>query len=251
MSEQSSPQLHIPAEVQAYINRQPSLAWRREIFLFILRITVGVLTRFTVSGQENIPRSGPTILMMNHIAAIDPGLCMGAVRSRYVIPMSKIENFKAWNMGPFLWFYGAYSIRRGEVDREAIMNSIALLQSGAMILIAPEGTRHPEGLAEAKEGLAYLATKANAVVLPTAISGAQHFKRDIKQFKRTPIHINFGTPFRFKTEGMARVRRPELERMTREAMYQLALAQTVDLSLRGVYSDVSQATTDTLEFVTP
>ena len=49
---------------------------------------------------------------------------------------------------------------------------------------------------------------------------------------------------------MGRIRRPELEIMTREAMYQLALAQT-DLSLRGVYSDVSQATTDTLEFVTP
>lgn len=251
MNEQPSSQLTIPTEVQAYIARQPSLAWRREIFLFILRAVVGVLTKFTVTGQENIPRSGPTILMMNHIAAIDPGLCMGAVKSRYVVPMSKIENFTTWYFGPFLWWYGAYSIRRGEVDREALMNSIALLQSGAMILISPEGTRHPEGLAEAKEGLAYLATKANAVILPTAIAGAQHFKANFGKFKRTPIHINFGKPFRFKTEGLARIRRPELAQMTREAMYQLALAQTVDVSLRGVYSDVSQATTDTLEFVTP
>lgn len=251
MSEQISPQLPISAEVQAYIRRQPALAWRREIFLFILRAVVGTLTKFTVTGVENIPRNGPTILMMNHIAAIDPGLCMAAVKSRYVIPMSKIENFKAWNMGPFLWWYGAYSIRRGEVDREALMNSIALLQSGAMILIAPEGTRNPDGMHEAKEGVAYLATKADAVILPTAISGAQHFKSNVKQFKRTPIHINFGRPFRFKTEGMGRIRRPELERMTREAMYQLALAQTADPSLRGVYSDISQATTDTLDFVTP
>jgi len=247
MSEQNSPQLPISAEVQAYIQRQPSLAWRREIFLFILRTVVRALTRFTVTGRENIPRSGPTILMMNHIAAIDPGLCMGAVKGRYVVPMSKIENFKAWNMGPFLWWYGAYSIRRGEVDREALMNSIALLKSGAMILIAPEGTRHPEGMAEAKEGVAYLGTKADALILPTAIAGAQHFKAN---FRRTPIHINFGKPFRFKTEGEGRIRRPELAHMTREAMYQLALAQP-DPALRGVYSDLSQATTDTLEFVTP
>ncbi len=250
MSEQTSPKMPISSEVQAYIKRQPSLAWRREIFLFILRAVVRVLIKFTVTGKENIPRSGPTILMMNHIAAIDPGLCMGAVTSRYVIPMSKIENFKAWNMGPFLWFYGAYSIRRGEVDREAIMNSIALLQSGAIILIAPEGTRHPEGMAEAKEGMAYLATKADAMILPTAISGAQHFKDNFGRLRRTPIQINFGKPFRFKTEGLGRIRHPELEVMTREAMYQLSMAQT-DPALRGVYSDLSKATTDTLEFVTP
>ena len=120
MSEQTSPKMPISSEVQAYIKRQPSLAWRREIFLFILRAVVRVLIKFTVTGKENIPRSGPTILMMNHIAAIDPGLCMGAVKGRYVVPMSKIENFKAWNMGPFLWWYGAYSIRRGEVDRDAL-----------------------------------------------------------------------------------------------------------------------------------
>ena len=108
----------------------------------------------------------------------------------------------------------------------------------------------PEGMAEAKEGMAYLATKADAVILPAAISGAQHFKDNFGRLRRTPIQVNFGKPFRFKTEGMGRIRRPELEIMTREAMYQLALAQT-DLSLRGVYSDVSQATTDTLEFVTP
>ncbi|MCU0465206.1 MAG: 1-acyl-sn-glycerol-3-phosphate acyltransferase [Anaerolineae bacterium] len=242
--------LTVPAEVQAYINRQPSLGWRRAIFMGIMRAVIHTLTQFTVTGQENVPRTGPTILMMNHIAGIDPGLSMAAVRGRYVVPMSKSENFEKWYFAPFLWWYGAYAIRRGEVDREALLNSIALLKSGAMILIAPEGTRNPDGMVEAKEGLAYLATKADAIILPTAIAGAQHFKSNVKQWKHTPIRINFGPPFRLKTNGRARVPRAELTQMTREAMYQLALAQT-DPALRGVYSDVSQATTETLEFVKP
>lgn len=250
MSEKT-PSLHLPADVRAYIDRQPWYGWRRAIFMAILRLTVHTLTRFTVTGQQHVPRRGPTLLMMNHIAGIDPGLCMAAVHGRYVIPMSKIENFTTWYFGPFLWWYGAYAIRRGAVDRESLQTTLGLLERGHMILIAPEGTRSPSGMIEAKEGFAYLATKANATILPTAIAGAQHFKTDVKRLHRTPIDIQFGAPFRFKTGGRARIPREELALMTQEAMYQLALAQQKDPSLRGVYSDVSRATTDTLEFVDP
>jgi 1-acyl-sn-glycerol-3-phosphate acyltransferase len=236
--------------VRAYLDRQPWYGWRRAIFLAILRLTVHTLARFTVTGQQHVPRSGPTILMMNHIAAIDPGLCMAAVRGRDVIPMSKIENFTTWYFGPFLWWYGAYAIRRGEIDREALQTTLGLLERGHIVLIAPEGTRSPTGMIEAKEGFAYLATKGEAVILPTAIAGAQHFKTHIKRLRRTPITLNFGPPFRFKTDGRRRIPRAELAQMTREAMYQLALAQT-DPALRGVYSDIENATTETLEFVQP
>ncbi|NOG52206.1 MAG: hypothetical protein HND48_24300 [Chloroflexi bacterium] len=75
-----------------------------------------------------------------------------------------------------MWWYGAYKVHRGVVDREALMNSIALLKSGLMILIAPEGTRSPHGLQEPKDGMTYVATKADAVILPAGLSGAQHFK---------------------------------------------------------------------------
>jgi 1-acyl-sn-glycerol-3-phosphate acyltransferase len=235
--------------VQAYIDAQPRYAWRRSVFNWVLRRVVDVLIKFDVTGQENIPASGPTILMMNHISAIDPGLCMAAVKSRFVVPMSKIENFRNPAMLPFLWFYGAYAVRRDEVDREALMNSIALLQSGMMILIAPEGTRSAEGLQEPKDGMTYVATKANAIILPTGLSGAQHFKTNFPT-RRTPVQLHFGPPFRFRTNGRTRIPRAELAQMTREAMYQLALA-VPDASMRGAYSDVENATTETLAFVDP
>lgn len=233
--------------VRDYIARQPSLGWRRTAFNGLLRLLVRVLIDFDVTGIENIPPRGPTILMMNHISGIDPGLCMAAVRTRHVVPMSKIENFRSPIWGPFLWWYGAYKVRRGEVDREALMNSIALLKSGLMILIAPEGTRSPHGLQEPKDGMTYVATKADAIILPTGISGAQHFKRHFP--RRTPVQLHFGRPFRFKTGGRARIPRDELSMMTRESMIQLALAIR-DPTLRGAYADMP-ATTETLEFVDP
>lgn len=236
------------SSVQAYIDRQPTYRWRRSVFNWILRRVVSVLIQFEVSGVENIPASGGTILMMNHISAIDPGLCMAAVKTRYVVPMSKIENFRSPIWAPFLWFYGAYAVRRGEVDREALMNSVALLQSGLMVLIAPEGTRSAAGLQEPKDGMTYVATKADSIILPAGLSGAQHFKDRFP--RRTPVQLRFGPPFRFALNGRTRIPRDELALMTREAMYQLALA-VPDARLRGAYSDVENATTQTLVFIDP
>jgi len=239
----------LSASVQEYIARQPSLTWRRNLLRgFIRLLGFRVLWNVNVTGAENVPDDGPAIIMMNHISAIDPILCMGAITNRFVIPMTKIENAQNWFFGFFVWWWGSYTVNRNEVDRRALVNSIELIKSGQMILIAPEGTRHPEGLAEAKDGLAYVATKANAVIIPTGISGAVGWDDKMKRFQRPRININFGRPFRFKTEGRDRVPREALSIMSHEAMYQLALA-VKDETRRGFYSDVSKASTDYLEFV--
>ncbi|HEX2621928.1 MAG TPA: lysophospholipid acyltransferase family protein, partial [Phototrophicaceae bacterium] len=212
------------ASVQAYIQRQPRLAWRRYLLRFLIR-TLGyrVLWKVDVRGMDNIPATGSTILMMNHISGIDPVLCMGAATHRYVIPMTKIENAQHPILGAFVRWYGAYTVSRGEVDRSALMNSIELLRSGQLILIAPEGTRSPEGLIEPKDGLTYVATKADAVIVPTAISGAVGWEDKLKHLKRAHVRVDFGKPFKFKTNGNTRIPRDELALMTQEAMYQLAL----------------------------
>jgi 1-acyl-sn-glycerol-3-phosphate acyltransferase len=209
----------------------------------------GLLWDMHITGAENIPAAGGTILMMNHISAIDPVLCIGAVDHRYVIPMSKLENVEHPLKGFFLRWWGVYTIDRNTLDRQALVQSIALLQSGQLILVAPEGTRHPEGLAEGKNGLAYIASKADAVVVPAALSYAQGWYDDgIKKFRRYPIHLNFGRPFKFKRPAGRRIPRDTLTQMTQESMYQLAWA-VEDKNARGYYKDVENATTDTLDFV--
>jgi 1-acyl-sn-glycerol-3-phosphate acyltransferase len=243
--------MSLSSSVQAFVALQPKLAWRRRLVRGVIRgLGFGVLWRVYVTGTENIPASGPAILMMNHISLLDPILCMGAVTHRFVIPMTKIENARNPLFGPFVRLWGSYSINRGEVDRTALTNSIELLKSGQLILVAPEGTRHPEGLSRPKDGLAYIATKADAVIIPSAISGAVGWQAKMKRLQRPKIHVHFGQAFKFKTGGRARVPREELSEMMEEAMYQLAMAVT-DETRRGVYSDLSQATTRHLEFITP
>ncbi|MBI5669106.1 MAG: 1-acyl-sn-glycerol-3-phosphate acyltransferase [Chloroflexi bacterium] len=238
----------IAESVQDYVARQPRLTWRRRALRGLIQgLGFHVLWKMDITGRENIPDTGPTIIMMNHIALIDPVLVMGAVTNRFVIPMTKIENVRNPIIRPFVLWWGAYSVNRGEIDRKALLNSIELVKSGQLILIAPEGTRQKHGLAEAKEGLAYVATKANAVIVPTGIAGAQTWADDLKRLRRARISVNFGRPFRFKTNGQPRVPREVLASMSHEAMYQLALA-IKDPALRGVYSDISRMTTDYLEF---
>jgi 1-acyl-sn-glycerol-3-phosphate acyltransferase len=237
--------------VQEFVARQPKLAWRRRLVRgFIRGLGFGILFRVTVTGTENIPDTGPSVLMMNHVSMLDPLLCMGAVTHRFVIPMTKIENARDPLFGPFVRLWGSYSVNRGEIDRTALMNSIELLKSGQLILIAPEGTRHPEGLSRPKDGMAYIATKADAVIIPSAVSGAVGWQDKLKRLQRARIHLNFGPAFKFKTGGRTRIPREELSQMMDEAMYQLAMAVS-DETRRGVYTDLSRATTTHLEFISP
>lgn len=235
--------------VAALAREQSRIAWRRWLLRGLIR-TVGYtfLARVTSTGKGHIPDDAACILMMSHISAIDPVVCMGEVTNRYVIPMTKIENTHNPLLRLMVWWWGAYTVRRETVDRRALTQSIDLLNAGQMLLIAPEGTRHPHGLGEGKDGLAFVAARTGAVIVPAAIAHTQDFTKRWKRFKRARAAIHFGRPFRFKTADRPRIPRDELRLMTREAMYQLAITQP-DPTLRGVYSDIDNATTTTLDFV--
>jgi 1-acyl-sn-glycerol-3-phosphate acyltransferase len=206
-----------------------------------------LLVKVEIRGLENIPPAGPTIVMMNHRGAVDPFVVLGAVRPRFVVPMSKIENFRIPLIGRLMRWWGAYPVRRNEVDRAALQTTVDLLKNGNLVLMAPEGTRQP-AMIEGKDGMTYVAIKANAAVVPLGMDGTREFFHNVKRLRRTRITMNFGPAFRFRTNGRERVPREEMHCMTQEAMYQLA--KLVPEHLRGVYSDPSKATTDTLEFVT-
>ncbi len=197
-------------------------------------------------GMEHIPPNGPTIVMMNHMGGLDPIVVMGAVEPRFVVPMSKSENFRIPVLGWLMKLWGAYPIRRGEVDRAALQNTVDLLKGGNLVLMAPEGTRQPE-MSEGKDGITYVAIKSNAAIVPVGLEGTRAFIPNLKRLRRTRVTLNFGRAFRFKTDGRERIPRAEMSRMTQEAMYQLAML--VAEYRRGFYRDLSKATTETIEFI--
>lgn len=197
-----------------------------------------------VTGLENIPTHGPTIFMINHTISIDGLLVMGLVTSRYVIPLLKIENLQDPLIGFLARNWGSLGIHRGEIDREALKTVLALLEMGEAILIAPEGTRQAQ-LSQPKDGLAYLATKANATIVPVGISNGESWAYDLKRpWRRTHIQVHFGPPFRLKNSGK-KASREQLQQITTEMMYQLA--RLLPESYRGEYADLNQMTMETLE----
>lgn len=236
--------------IAEFIAMQPEYDKKRRILYPLLRAVVNSFCKVEITGLENIPREGQTCLMINHISNLDPIAVTYAVPFRYVISLSKRENFSLPLLGWLFKQWGTYPINRGEIDRKALMQTIELMKSGQLVLMAPEGTRHPEGLAEAKDGLAFIASKTDVVIVPTAICGAQDWLTRLKRFRRAYVRLHFGKPFKFKTEGRKRIPRDELGRMIQEAMYQLSLTIPEEYAaFRGVYSDVENATTDHIEFV--
>ena len=188
--------------------------------------------------------------MINHISYLDPIVVTASIPFRHTISLSKIENFQIPVAGWFLRQWGHFPIHRGEYDRKALMQTIALLKSGHLVLLAPEGTRQPAGMQKAKDGLAYIATKADALIVPTAICGAETWKQRFKRFRRAYAKVVFGPPFRFRSDGEKRLARETRARMITEAMYRLAATMPDEYAyLRGYYSDLTKASTDTLEFV--
>lgn len=207
-----------------------------------LRAFFSVVLDLEVKGLENIPTHGSFILAHNHMNWVDPVLATALV-PRDILPMSKIENFFIPIFGLIIKLYGAYPVRRGEVDRKALSRSLDLLFKGYAILIAPEGTRGKDfRLKPAKDGLAYIALQSGAPIVPMAFTGSERFWSQIFKLRRTKTRAVIGEPFYLsRPEGNVNeeISREELRQMTKEVMYRLAMLLPPEY--RGAYGDLSSA----------
>ncbi len=238
-------------EERLYVSRYRHADWerrRRVLRCLIKNIGFTLLAKLhKVEGLENVPVEGPAILMINHIAFIDPIVVLH-VLPRNIIPLAKIEVYEYPLVGIFPRLWGVIPVRREEVDRRAVQQVLQVLRAGEIVLVAPEGTRGPK-LSQGKEGVAFLASRSGVPIIPVAIEGTVGFPslRFFSSAWRNPgAHIRFGSPFRYR-RGLDRPQRELLRKMTDEAMY--VLAGMLPEGRRGVYADLSKATQDTLEWV--
>ena len=221
---------------------------RRRFLRFLIRVIgFNLLVRLDrVEGLENVPAHGPAIMMINHIAFVDPIVVLHLLPCN-IVPLAKVEVYNYPLVGVFPRMWGVIPVRREEIDRRAIQGALDVLRAGEIILVAPEATRSPQ-LQQGKEGVAYLASRSGAPIVPVAIEGSEGFPTlPFKKRWRGPgVQVRFGRPFQYlPTED--RHRRDRMRQMTDEAMY--ILAAMLPESRRGVYSDLSKATQDTLAFL--
>jgi 1-acyl-sn-glycerol-3-phosphate acyltransferase len=150
------------------------------------------LADFHVEGLEHVPPSGPLIVASNHLHFCDPPL-LGGILPRYVRFMAKREAFKPPFGLLFSSLYGAFPVNRGHVDREALRHAERILAAGGVVGMFPEGHRsHGAGLQRGFDGVALIARRGHAPILPVGIEGTD---RVFRTKPRWPITMRVGEPF--------------------------------------------------------
>ena len=142
---------------------------------------------FTCYGQENIPLDGPVIIACNHISFTDPAVII-AFCPRKVCFMAKSELFETRRWSLLMNSMNAFPVKRDFADRNAIRYAAKVIDEGYALGIFPEGRTVSELIpADAKNGVAYIAHKTGADVLPACFYRNPDDKR-----KRHSLTLRFG-----------------------------------------------------------
>jgi 1-acyl-sn-glycerol-3-phosphate acyltransferase len=216
------------------------------VAVVVQKILVGVPCRIDDSEFKKVPAEGPIIAIANHISSLEVPVMLSHLHPRLVTGMAKSD---AWNNPIYRLLYTIYRavpVRRGEVDLNAIKLSMERLKEKYILAVAPEGTRSHDGkLQQARAGVALLAVKSGAPVMPMCHYGGESLAKNLRRFKRTPFILKVGNPFTIDLHG-ERMNKEVSQMVVDEMMWQVAAL--LPPFYRGYYSNLDQATEKYLHF---
>ncbi len=193
----------------------------RNICYIIMRI----LFKFRVEGHENIPIQGGAVLVANHVSWIDP-VALACGVSRPVHFMAKNELFK----NPFLgWVFRkvyAFPVKRGTVDRQAIVTALKRVRTGNLLGIFPEGTRSKsDELLPFHSGAASFSIKSHVPLVPIYIQGTNKLRL------RSEIKVTIGKQIMPPKNGKAT--KEELSALNNKVFQQFSFLNKQELTYKG------------------
>ncbi|HEX7463576.1 MAG TPA: lysophospholipid acyltransferase family protein [Actinomycetota bacterium] len=172
--------------------------------LALVGATLRVCFRYRVVGIEGVPARGPAILACNHVSALDGpflALAAGRKRKRMTRFLVAAEFFEHPQFGRALRLLQQIPLRRGARDMGALEEAERTIRAGALAGIFPEGRVNPEpdaGLQRGRRGMAIIALKSRAAIVPVGIWGTQdRWPRDGLHFRRPfrpRVALVFGEP---------------------------------------------------------
>jgi 1-acyl-sn-glycerol-3-phosphate acyltransferase len=177
------------------VNRT-DLAWA------VGRPTIGsgasVLTKLRVYGRERVPMEGGLVVACNHLSWIDPPV-LGAAIPRTLYFMAKVEAHRVPGLGQLMRSFGAFSVRRGESDRDAVRTMRQIVRDGHALGLFVEGTRQKTGVpGPVQPGAAMVAINEDVPVICATIYGSYEWR--LGNF--SPVSVAWGTPISF--DGLPR-----------------------------------------------
>jgi len=154
-----------------------------------------IYLRMSVDGQENVPDTGAFVLAPIHRSYIDTPIASGCTRRR----LRFMGKDSLWKKQPFRWTLsalGGFPVSRGTADREAILRSIQVLESGEPLVLFPEGERKSGPVVQPLfDGAAYVACKAGVPIVPVGIGGSElAMGKGAKWIRPRKVHVIIGRP---------------------------------------------------------
>ena len=185
--------------------------WWYALSRFVCWTACKTLFRFRYTGGENVPVTGPLLLVSNHQSHLDPVLIAIAC-PRQVGALARASLF----VGPFGWLirsFGAVPVERGSATG-GIRAILGMLRAGGGVIVFPEGTRTQDGkLQPFQSGFAAIARRGGATIVPTTIEGAYTALPRGAVFPRMrPVLLTFNEPI--TPDEIARLNDDELVALT-------------------------------------
>ena len=157
-----------------------------------------LFARLRVYGRERVPQQGGVVAALNHFSWLDP-LAFGAASPRPLYYMAKIEAHRVAGLGQLMRSFGAFAVRRGESDREAVRTMRRLVAEGEALGLFAEGTRQRSGVpGDLQPGASMVALQEGVPVVPGAIYGSHAWR--LGNFD--PVSVAWGEPMSF--DGLSR-----------------------------------------------
>jgi len=166
------------------------------------RATIGTAVKIAaplrVYGAERVPLEGGLVVAANHFSWIDPP-ALGAAIPRTLYFMAKAEVYRVPGLGELMRSFGAFAVRRGESDREAVRTMRQIVRDGHALGLFVEGTRQRSGVpGPVLPGAAMVAINEEVPVVCAAIYGSYEWRPG--SFR--PVSVAWGVPMTF--DGLPR-----------------------------------------------
>ncbi len=160
------------------------------------RLTIGsavkIVAPLRVYGEERMPRAGGLVVAANHFSWIDPP-ALGVASPRTLYMMAKVEAHRVPGLGELMRSFGAFPVRRGQSDREAVRTMRRIVRDGNALGMFVEGTRQRTGVpGPVQPGAAMVALNEDVPLIPVAI-GSQRWR--LGNF--APVSVAWGEPMTF------------------------------------------------------
>ena len=181
--------------------------------------------RYSISGREHLPSSGPYIIAPVHRSNIDSPLASFVTRRRARF-MGKDSLWKIRSIGKVFTLLGGFPVTRGSADLEALKRCVAVLDAGEPLVMFPEGTRQSGSVLQPLfEGPAYVALKRGVPIVPVGIGGSEKVMcKGSKMIWPRKCHLTIGTPIVVEQSATSRVDRARMAAVTAELAVALQAA---------------------------